>query len=219
MKNIVDVKINHAELEGLRPVLETWTKLVAKYSDAFPSENCCYWFNERANVSVLAAAAWKSPGSWLSLEEFSTTKHGDDENLRNGRCDLLITDTLNDKSYALEAKHAWQNIGLRCEDRYFKAERKLGAAWRDASKLHKSEAAVRVAACFVIPQLPAVEVDGDDLSEALDEWVEGMSQRVKADAIAWVFPKASRSLGAENGRLYPGVCLLLRVRTRARRKS
>lgn len=218
MKNIADIKIKHTELEGLRPVLETWIKLVTKYSDAFPSEECCYWFNERANVSVLAAAAWKSPGSWLSLEEFSTQKHGDDKIFINGRCDLLITNTINDKSYAIEAKHTTQNIGERCEDRYFKAERKLEAAWKDVSKLHKSEASVRVAACFVIPQLPAVEVNGNDLSEVLDKWVDEMHRRVKADAFAWIFPKTSRNLTAENGRLYPGVCLILRVRTRARRR-
>lgn len=217
MNNIREVKINHPELEGLRPVLETWTKLVVRYSDAFPKVNCCYWFNERANISVLAAAAWKAPGNWLALEEFSTRKH-DDEGLRNGRCDLLITDIKNDNTFAVEAKHAWQNIRERCAGEYKKTKLKLHAAWGDASKLHKTEASVRVAACFVVPQIPVAEVEGNDLPGVVDEWLEGLAQKIKVDAFAWVFPKSSRNLVARNGRLYPGVCLLLRVRTRSKRK-
>lgn len=154
----------------------------------------------------------------MALEEFLTFKHGNDEDLKNGRCDLFVEDVLQKKTYAIEAKHALQNIGERCEDKYLNVKRKFNGAWRDASKLHKSEAAVRVAACFVVPQLPLGEAEDRGVSVMLDEWLNGISAKIKADALAWVFPKASRDLCAEDGKLYPGVCLLLRVRARARRK-
>lgn len=97
----MQVSVVREELVSLRPILKTWTELVLKYSNSFLQGDTCYWFNERANISMLAAAAWKPRGGWLALEEFSTYKHGEDAALKNGRCDLWISQPSNDMSFAI----------------------------------------------------------------------------------------------------------------------
>lgn len=215
MGNLIQVEVFREELVPLRPILKTWTELVLRYSDTFPQDDACYWFNERANVSMLAAAAWKTRGDWLALEEFSTYKYGEDAALKNGRCDLWISRPNNDTSFAIEAKQVWQRIGDRVEDTYQRVREGMTRARRDASKLHKTEAKTRVAGCFVVPSIPASQAKGESFRKSLAKWLKDLQENVPADAIASVFPESSESLEAGNGRIYPGVCLLLNVRMRA----
>lgn len=219
MKNLIQVEVLREELLPIRPILKTWTELVLKYSDSFPQDDACYWFNERANISMLAAAAWKTRGDWLALEEFSTYKHGEDSALKNGRCDLWISRTNSETSFAIEAKQVWQGIGDFVGDRYQRVREGMACARKDASKLHKTEAKTRVAGCFVVPSIPASQVNGESFRKRLAKWLKDLQGEVHADAIASVFPESSELLEAGNGRIYPGVCLLLNVRMRAIRVS
>lgn len=211
----MQVSVVREELVPLRPILKTWTELVLKYSNSFPQGDACYWFNERANISMLAAAAWKTRGDWLALEEFSTYKHGEDAALKNGRCDLWISHPSNDMSFAIEAKQVWQRIGGRVDDEYKRVREGMTRALMDASKLHKTEARTRVAGCFVVPSIPASQAKGEGFRRSLTKWLKDLQEEVPAHAIASVFPESSESLEASNGRIYPGVCLLLKVRMRA----
>ena len=218
MGNLIEVKVLREELVPMRPILKTWTGLVLKYSDTFQGD-ACYWFNERANISMLAAAAWKTRGDWLALEEFSTYKHGEDAALKNGRCDLWISRPDGETSFAIEAKQVWQGIGDRVGDRYQRVCEGMARALRDASKLHKTEARIRVAGCFVVPSIPASQANGCSSRRWLATWLKDLQKAVHADAIASVFPKSSELLEAGNGRIYPGVCLILKVRMRAIRAN
>lgn len=84
-----------AELEG---VLSRWLKLVNQYSlQHSDSGDECYWYNERATLGVLAAAAWQKKG-WCALEEFSNDKHRKSGDQSPGRCDLYMLGITN--SYA-----------------------------------------------------------------------------------------------------------------------
>ena len=215
MGSLMQVRVFRDELMPLRPVLKTWTELVLKYSDTFPQYDACYWFNERANISMLAAAAWKTQGGWLALEEFSTYKHGEDAALKNGRCDLRLIKPRNETSYAIEAKQVWQGVGELVTDRYQRVREGMARARKDASKLHKTEAKTRLAGCFVVPSIPASQADGTHSRKRLEKWLKELQHKVPADAIAWAFPESSNALEADNGRIYPGVCLLLNVRMRA----
>lgn len=214
------VIINAEELELFAPVLKTWVKLVTRYSDSFPNNDACYWFNERANISVLAAAAWNTSTKWIALEEFSTVKHGVDGAEANGRCDLYCALENHEASFAFEAKQAWQKIGRRVTDRLAEVRSRLDDAWVDVSKLHKTQGGVRVAACFVAPRIFAEEAnENGGINACLHGWMEELEEKLSFDALAWVFPKSSADLTGTRGRLYPGVCLILKVRRRAKKSE
>jgi len=214
------VIINAEELKPFAPVLKTWVKFVTRFSDTFPHIDACYWFNERANISVLAAAAWKTSSKWIALEEFSTVKHGVDGDEKNGRCDLYCALENHEASFAFEAKQAWQKIGRRVPNRLAEVNSKLNDAWDDVSKLQRTQGAVRVAACFVAPRLFATEADENGgVNACLQGWMEELKEDVSFDALAWVFPESSTDLTGTRGRLYPGVCLILKVRKRAKKSA
>jgi len=215
MKNIVQIKIDREELLPIRPILKTWTELVTTYSDKFEQSGACYWLNERANIGILAAAAWKARGEWLALEEFSTYKHGEDAVLKKGRCDLLIASFDRDLSFAVEAKQVWQGVGDLVGDKYQRVREGMKRAVADASKLHKTEAKIRVGGCFVVPSIPPSQRDRPGNRKALSEWLKNLQVEARADAIASVFPASSEHLEASSGYIYPGVSLLLKVRMRA----
>lgn len=145
-------------LKGLSPVLHRWIENVEKFSSVNKGD-ACYWYNERANLSVLAAAGWQTAG-WTGIEEFSTEKRAKERDLRtgrllrfSGRCDLYLT-SLSVQAcaeYAFEAKQAWQPIGSRVSNPYANLETTRKRSWSDAGKLHIDEAAHRLALTFCAP--------------------------------------------------------------------
>lgn len=204
----------NSELRKLKPVLETWIKNVQQYSKAFKNDDACWWYTERANVGILAAAAWKA--NWLALEEYSTLKRGQETVTKNGRCDLYITKKDHHGSFAFEAKHAWQTMR---SNGVSKITDQLNGAWNDAGKLKKNEANTRVAACFVIPKTPASLAD-DNIDNEILPWLNLVLDEVPWDAVVWVFPKESRQLKNDTGtRIFPGVLLILQERQRANKIS
>lgn len=202
-----------SKLRKLKPVLNNWIKIVQEYSKAFQNNDACWWYTERANVGILAAAAWRTKG-WLALEEYSTLKRGDETDSKNGRCDLYIANKNHDNSFAFEAKPAWQTMR---SDGVGKISNQLVEAWNDAGKLRKIEAKTRIAVCFVIPKIPIHLTDGNFDSQILS-WLNDALDNVDWDATAWVFPQESRQLKNEAGtRLFPGVLLVLQERVRAKK--
>jgi hypothetical protein len=205
MKNS-GVIFNGTKLEVLKPVLDKWIAIVEEYSAAFGKEDACWWYNERANVGILAAAAWKTEG-WLSLEEYATTKRGEKGKYK-GRCDLYVAKKTDRKiSFDIEAKAAWQ-----CMEEAGNGEikRQLAEAKNDVERLRTDTAENRVEACFVMPWLYSKNKN-DDPTEKLEKWLKCVRKSIlcDADAIAWVFPEESRQLWLENY-FYPGVVLILR---------
>lgn len=212
------VAIKEGAAKLFEPVLHSWIMAVNEYSQAFQFEDACWWYNERANISILSAAAWKTTG-WVAIEEFSTQKHGGgDGQLKNGRCDLYLAKGGHDVSFAIEAKQAWQNIGDRTKDSLSKSRDMVKAAKKDAAKLQKFEAKYRFAACFLIPRFPQSQSDidgGINIEERLGCWLERIEAELKPDGMAWVFPKSAQNLSSESGKIYPGVCLVMFERKRA----
>lgn len=207
-----------SKLRKLEPVLNNWIGIVQEYSKAFKDEDACWWYTERANVGILAAAAWRTNG-WIALEEYSTSKRGDETDSKNGRCDLYITEKNHDNSFAFEAKLAWQTMRF---DGVGKIKILIKGAWEDAGNLEKTEAKTRVAACFAIPRIPARFARTDDFDSQVLKWLEQVLSDVPWDAVAWVFPKDSRQLkntSQNKPQIYPGVLLILRKRNRANNKS
>lgn len=198
---------NGNTLRKLKPVLDKWIELVDQYSKTFDDDSC-YWYSERSNVGILAAAAWGS-GKWIALEEYPTTKNNKDGKKKYGRCDLYLANIRNghELSFAIEAKHTWSIATAN--------NSQLGLASADAATLDKDEAAVRVAACFVAPGFLHNEKPSSvDFDGKLEQWLDEIKKKVAYDGLAWVFPKSSRELRNKSGKLFPGVCLLLNVRRR-----
>lgn len=95
-------------------LMEEWILSIERFS-RITDGDVPYWYNERANIGVLAAAAWRC--GRIALEEFQYEKidvSSDEEtdetaqNKWNGRCDLWIS---NDRTAEIvEAKFKWLNM-------------------------------------------------------------------------------------------------------------
>ena len=203
-----------SELRKLKPVLDNWIEIVREYSKAFQNHDACWWYTERANVGTLAVAAWRTKG-WLALEEYSTSKRGDEAGSKNGRCDLYMAKKNHGNSFAFEAKQAWQTMR---SDGISKISGRLIKAREDAGTLKRIEAETRVAACFAIPRMPTRHAS-NNFDSQIEKWLNHAIKNVKWDAIAWVFPKESRQIMNEaETRIFPGVLLVLQEKNRANKR-
>lgn len=97
----------------IEQLLNGWISANQRYVELLNRKDCCWWYNERTNVSVLAGAAWTL--GWTAIEEYPSGKkikgytgENPDSDTRKGRVDLYIKNEL--KSIALEAKQIWHNL-------------------------------------------------------------------------------------------------------------
>jgi hypothetical protein len=188
--------------EGL---FEEWTLLVERYCRLVPGE-APYWHTERANVGLLAGAAWRC--GWLALEEFHSTK-GDKSETWRGRLDLALHTPTH--GYAIEAKQGWPYLGDASAESTVRATlHEAGAAARlvipTRSVGTKSHAAVAVAFCA--PYVNAArQVDVAPLAHQLLTALSTAS----FGAIVWCFPLRTRDLRDVKRDIHPGVILVAQV--------
>jgi hypothetical protein len=215
-------------LKGLTPVFRKWTDLVTRYS-ALDHDDACYWYNERATLSVLAAAAWQVKG-WVGLEEYSTRKSSvadpadpEPKYDRHGRCDLYVASKRGGAQYACEAKQAWQPMGsARIEDDLRVVRAKRRAASTAASELTKIEAAHRLALTLCIPTLAIygrkVALTESLITDHVEAWCKKIQSEFSLHAFACAFPAHSRMLTNDDARRYfPGVAILVQERKKGMR--
>ena len=192
-------------------VLEEWILAIEKYARMSGGE-APYWYNERANIGLLAAAAWRTGG--VALEEFQHEKSEpkiseDGETVetmtRNGRCDLWIC--LGTKSERIEAKFRWLNMA---SDRIAEfAEESLNKALNDASKSKCDDAQGAVGVSFFPIFVKANKVTVERPIENYIEQTIANLRKVDSDLIAWSFPIRFRShVGEKYNNLLPGVVML-----------
>lgn len=201
-------EISAKNLQPLVPVLKNWGALIEEYSQRFDYTDACWWYNERASISALAGATWRTP-NWIALEEYSTRKRSDDGTEKAGRCDLYLDST--EISFAIEAKQAWQKIGPRVKDKTSTTKDVFKLALNDAKKLRvKKEAEHRLAMCFIVPLLPKSNTKDHLLNKTLGNWLTEIGKQLSPELIAWSFPKGARELASNSGRIFPGVCLIVK---------
>ncbi|MBA5600984.1 hypothetical protein LES60_21610 [Pectobacterium brasiliense] len=133
----------------IEQLLNGWIQANQRYVDLLGKKDCCWWYNERTNVSVLAGAAWSL--GWAAIEEYPSDKlmkgyfqEGTDTS--RGRVDLYITSNHDD--IAVEAKHAWYNLdNIVVGDKTIRC--KMNKASDDAKCL-KEQANRHFSATFVV---------------------------------------------------------------------
>lgn len=196
----LDKYVNSKKYRTIYKILDCWTSVVVdKYLSHFEDEDNFWWYNERATISSLAAAAWLSNA--IALEEYATRK-GKPEEEANGRCDLYIG--LKDEGFAIEAKQAWCPIGKGAKNGLKNASDGLLLAIKDARKLASDEGN-RFGVCFMVPYLPKNQEPNID--KLLEGWLKNI-ESLDNSFIAWAFPEKARGHISPNGRIYPGVVLL-----------
>ena len=192
----------------LRPVLIKWCNLNKVYLNK-TQPDCAWWYNERASISILAAAAWKC--GYPALEEFSTEKRRFKRYAYEpGRCDLKIH--IGSEDYQFEAKQVWARLGNRrgkddLEPIRESILRSLTRARHAAGRLG-SRKIRRFGISFVSPRIPRTQID--ELDDRIDQLIDLLEKKGnKYHAVAWFFAHNWERFIYKNN-IYPGVLLLIR---------
>ncbi len=196
--------VHAGPLATLAPVLKRWTKLAAEPS--WSHRDAPWIYNERADLSLLAGAAWLKGG--FAFEEYATRKRKEGSKVRGyGRADLWLEH--NDQSYAVEAKHAWVKLNQTTKEAVEQCEAALERAWDDAGNLTRIQGAARVGLTFVAPW-----ISRSKKREARERFRDLVKALVTEErAVAWVRRDSGiPTIKSKSGHayLYPGVILLAR---------
>ena len=151
------VLVNNKKIKALKPILKRWIEINQEYCDAYPGKDCPYWYNERAAVSILAGAVWKSGG--LALEEFnSNKKYG--RSLYLGRADLWFSFGKKRQDYLIEAKYDRFSLLSNFSKLGKRIINNVKLALVDA-KNSKEEASLMLGVTFLVPYIPPSAQDNE----------------------------------------------------------
>ena len=191
-----------------------WRTLVEQWQDAHQNfaaitGDAAYWYTERSNVGMLAAAAWKL--NLVALEEYQVEKcHSEPESKGEeakwkGRCDLWIYGKRFNE--IIEAKQNWVHLhSVKAEAR---AQKTLASAVRDARSTAGQDKQFGSGVSFLLPYAPV----GCTNPRLLRSEVESLVKRLhtcSSGLIAWSFPHQSRGFkGAGEKNYIPGVIMLV----------
>lgn len=193
-------------LRPLCPIFSDWIAFSKRWTKIFDYD-AVWWYNERASVSVLAAAITWNGG--VVLEELTNHKkvelRGGSNALAIGRADMVFR--FKKWDFVLEAKQLW--LSAQSEN----ASDKIQEALREAKKnvvATVSYGSQRLGAVFVTPWV------AKSVREKTRLLIQSLIDQIKRDvdygAFAYVFPRAARALKWEGETVfYPGSMLLLRV--------
>ncbi len=205
------VVIRNDGLRVLDPVLRKWIDGVEAYCSHYGGQDAPYWYNERANVGLVAAAAWRSGG--LALEEYPQNKASRPGGTWQGRADLWLS--VETHEFVIEAKQCFPLLNGGTPPKTV-VTKLLKAARQDATR-----SAVRNARSlgmvFVSPRSP--KPFEDKRCSPLRDWIAELDS-VDFDVMAWCFPETVRHLkSARTGHIYPGVVAVARMPRRPRQEA
>jgi hypothetical protein len=191
--------VHSSELREWESLFEEWILAVERFCRLSPGD-APYWYTERANVGLLAGAAWRC--GWIALEEFQAEKSAERLGWQ-GRLDLWLRSSTT--SYLIEAKQAWPYLGDATG--VDTAARALKEAGEDAASVVATDPTTRLGVAFCSPyhKFRSQKQLEDRLSRFLEE-----VERLPCSAVAWSFPAVTRELAEFPGeQVYPGVMLLV----------
>ena len=185
--------ISNPKLEFQRPVLERWFDCIDRYNAVRGDNDTPYWFDEKANLSLLSAAAWMA--EMVTLQQTPTRKQVE-EGERNGRADLFIA-TSEERAY-LQATQRWPRVN----------NLNLTQALQDITSEAKRisyASDLKLGCLFVAPQKAQQSATPEELQDMVDDL-----QKEHTCAVAWYFPYAYRKLRNETGNYHPGIAVLFK---------
>jgi hypothetical protein len=185
--------ISNPKLEFLRPVLERWFDCIDRYNAVRGDNDAPYWHDEKANVGLLAAAAWMA--EMVALQHAPTLKQTE-EGERNARADLFIAGG-EERAY-LQTTQRWPQVNS------LNLTQALVDITSDAKRISYASD-LKLGCLFVAPQKAQRGATPEELQDMVDDL-----QKVHACAVAWYFPYAYRKLRNEAGHYHPGIAVLLR---------
>jgi hypothetical protein len=185
--------ISNPKLEFLRPMLGRWFDCIDRYTQVRGDNESPYWFDERANLGLLSAAAWMA--EMVTLEQSPTKKQQEDGD-RNGRADLFIA-TQEERVY-IQATQRWPRVNN------LNITQALADIVGDAKKISYASD-LKLGCLFVAPQKAQQSPTPEELQDMVDDL-----QKEHTCAVAWYFPYAYRKLRNEAGNYHPGIAVLLK---------
>lgn len=192
-------------------LVEEWILAHERFARINPGD-AAYWYTERANIGVLAGAAWRC--GMVALEEYQAVKTKQSAKSRSdprtwmGRCDLWLAREKHQE--IIEAKFKW--LSLRSKKPVEIVNQALTIAVRDA-KSTQGKNPVRATGLVFLPIYSSVR-----LTKSPENLVSGINSLVKklsncdATLLAWCFPESTRGLvGAKEMNYIPGVFMVARA--------
>lgn len=186
-----------------QPILHEWIDIINRYTNNYTEEDALYWYNERATLSTLAGAIWKTGANNFVLEEFRIDKESRRDGSWQGRADMFFV--CGRKQYIVEAKQLWISISNRSHISTDKITAALQIA-RNEVVASKSDDEIGLGIVFIVPHIPPTEQDQKDflIKKFIDEIL-----KVDFEMLAYTFP-ANGNVKSEKGFLHPGVACCIR---------
>ena len=185
-----DVLLKGRMLRHWQPVLKEWSFLVRRSYVRTKGRYPSYIFRERANIGVLAAAAWRN--GWVAIEEGrSAKKHKRSANVEfAGRTDLLLWHGKRREPFDIvEAKFTRQSVLSTYTE---KVQRKIDEAFEGAGRtfnIKKPVIAYRyVGLTFIDLTILDIDYDKSKIESDWKEYINHMQKEVDFNALAWSLP-------------------------------
>ncbi|MCM2462420.1 hypothetical protein HGO40_18385 [Pseudomonas sp. CG7] len=185
--------ISNPKLEFLRPLLERWFDCIDRYNAVRGDNDTPYWFDERANLGLLSAAAWMA--EMVTLQNAPTRKQNE-ERERNVSADLFIAST--EERAFIQATQRWPKVNN------LNLTQPLLEATSDAKRISYASD-LKLGCLFVSPQKAQQSATPEELQDMIDDL-----QKENTCAVAWYFPYAYRKLRNEAGQYHPGIAVLFK---------
>lgn len=185
--------ISNPKLEFLRPLLERWFDCIDRYNAVRGDNDTPYWFDERANLGLLSAAAWMA--EMVTLQDAPTRKQNE-EGERNVSADLFIAST--EERAFIQATQRWPKVNS------LNLTQPLSEVTSDAKRISYASD-LKLGCLFVSPQKAQQSATPEELQDMIDDL-----QKENTCAVAWYFPYAYRKLRNEAGQYHPGIAVLFK---------
>ncbi len=197
---IINIKDDRIK-ETFTKLFNKWADLNSMYLDVFDGEEGPYFFSERTNCSMLNAAAYQVDGL-VSLVEIPVNRNRtfSEVNSGSGRYDLYLYDYNSKVSYLTETKQSWTVGGS------FKQLKKAENQISSIKKGHKQD--INLAIVFSVNGNKKVN---DEIISNRIEKINNISSEAGLSGFVHYYPEKAKGLRGSDGRIYPGVSILMKV--------
>ena len=189
-------------------LLKEWRRAHEKYCRIMEGYDAAHWYTERPNVSILGAAAWRCGG--IALQEFKTKKVQDKEHWV-GRGDLWVCTDTDGKEEFIEAKHTFVSLS-GAKDGLSAIRTAMDKATKAAEQARGTQRGVTaLAVVFASVYAPKSAIDKiDEIGQLIKAFCERIKSSADYHALAWCFPKETRTLKNSEEQYNPGIAMLVK---------